>query len=186
MKEITIVCSMYLCSKSFPMCQWQITFTDCHHALQQPPVWFLLRWMWNCSVLCRPLLDHHHTGGAECPVKHRGNTKAHQPLVLSVCPRVLCPPSPASLQGWERRFRLSFILVMSSFQRTERGEESTDPHSSVCLSIQPERTHRHSCSIQVLNQAARQTVNKAARLSRQPFLSDTVLQGLTARSVSSL
>lgn len=63
--------------------------------------------------------------------------KACLPLMLSAGLCVLSPPGPEHLQGWERRLRLSFCLAISSFKKTERREDSTDPHFSICQEISP-------------------------------------------------
>lgn len=132
-QEITTTCSMYLCSKSFLMCQWR----------QRPPNNFdrlsnycatssvtdvssLLGWMWKCGVLCRPLLESFHNGGSECSVWHWGITwlallhkgqSSPCALCLSMCPFSTRPRTPSGL-----RETLAFELLSCHFVLLENRE----------------------------------------------------------------
>lgn len=153
-QETTTTCSMYPCSKSFLMCQWrQITSTGYQAVAQhhQPQVCLLFSGecgnvgfsvapSWKVSITedLSVQCDTEAWHGSLCFIK------ANLPLELSARLCVLSPPGPEPFQGWERRLRLSFCLAISSFykKKTERGEESTDPRSSICqsqrdLSIHP-------------------------------------------------
>lgn len=112
---------------------------------------FLLRWMWKCRVLCRPLLERLHNGGSECSVWHweashgslcfiKGQV-APCSLCLSVCPFSTRRCAPSGL-----RETLAFELLSRHFllseNRDREEKRALTPHSSIghCqrhLSIHP-------------------------------------------------
>lgn len=130
--------------------------------------------------------------GSFCFIK--ANLPPSCALCLSTCPFSTRPRAPFRAERdacvW------ASVSPFPPFEKTERGEESTDPHSSICHSQeicpfihQCERTHCHihTAFVVTIRQQVRLFVSQAARPSRHSVIC-TVLQikSTTASSVSSL
>lgn len=123
-----------------------------------------------------------NNSGSECSVRHFGITwlvQLHKGQ-CAFCLYVFLPSDPMLIHGWESRLRLSFCLDISSFWKTKKGQHNTDPHicqnqdqvsQSVQLNIQScDRVSGHTAILSDPNQAARQTVSKAALLHSKTVL----------------
>lgn len=114
-----------------------------------------------------------HNGESECSVWHWSITWHRPASQRPICPSCSLPvyvsfPHQAlhHFQGWERRLRLSFCLTIASFQKTDKGEKSTDPRFSIgqkiCPSIQASIHLWDWVSVHTVNPKQRSCLSTAA------------------------